>query len=97
MRFIRFFVKEAPEMGASFVVEKIAYSASENSSFPTPQSGQAKSDGKSSHAVPGAIPASSIPTAGLYSQPHTSHTYFFILFNFVKLISIFLLLVAFLY
>ena len=24
MRFIRFFVKEAPEMGASFVVEKIA-------------------------------------------------------------------------
>ncbi len=54
------------------------YSAAENSSFPTPQSGQTKSSGTFSQDVPAAIPASSTPTVGSYSQPHTSHIYFFI-------------------
>ena len=53
---------------------------SENSSFPTEQSGQRKSYGTSSQAVPGAIPSSGTPTSGSYSHPQTSHTYFTIVF-----------------
>ena len=54
-------------------------STGENSSFPTEQSGHSKSSGRSSKAVPAGIPASGTPTAGSYSQPQTSHTYFFII------------------
>ena len=50
------------------------YSATENSSFPTPQRGHSKSSGSSSKGVPGAMPASGSPSAGLYSQPQTSQT-----------------------
>ena len=38
-----------------------------NWSFPTPQMGQTQSSGRSSNAVPGAIPLSGSPTAGSYS------------------------------
>ena len=38
--------------------------ASSNISFPTAQSGHTQSDGKSSKAVPGAIPLSGSPTSG---------------------------------
>lgn len=55
------------------------YSVSLNSSLPTPQSGQAQSAGRSSNAVPGAIPLSGSPTAGSYTYPQTSQTYFFII------------------
>lgn len=51
-------------------------STGENSSLPTEQSGHSKSSGRSSKAVPAGIPASGTPTAGSYSQPQTSHTYF---------------------
>ena len=51
-----------------------------NSSLPTPQSGHTQSSGMSSKAVPGAMPLSGSPTAGSYTHPHTSHTYFFIMF-----------------
>lgn len=54
-------------------------STGENSSLPTEQSGHSKSSGRSSKAVPAGIPASGTPTAGSYSQPQTSHTYFFII------------------
>lgn len=37
------------------------YSTSENSSFPTPQSGQRKSSGTSSHFVPASTPLSGSP------------------------------------
>ena len=55
------------------------YATGLNSSLPTPQSGHSKSAGKSSKAVPGAMPCSGSPTSGSYTQPHTSHTYFSIL------------------
>ena len=61
-------------------------STGENSSLPTPQSGHTQSSGMSSKAVPGAMPPSGSPTAGSYTQPHTSHTYFFIMFLFLRLI-----------
>lgn len=54
-------------------------STGENSSLPTEQSGHSKSSGRSSKAVPAGIPAFGTPTAGSYSQPQTSHTYFFII------------------
>ena len=53
--------------------------AGENSSLPTEQRGHVKSSGSSSNGVPAGMPASGNPTAGSYSQPHTSHTYFFII------------------
>ena len=56
-----------------------------NSSLPTPHRGQTQSSGMSSKAVPGAIPPSGSPTSGSYTQPHTSHTYFFMMFRFKKL------------
>lgn len=40
------------------------YSSFANSSLPTPQIGQTQSSGRSSNAVPGAIPLSGSPTAG---------------------------------
>ena len=67
-------------------------STGENSSLPTEQSGHSKSSGRSSKAVPAGIPASGTPTAGSYSQPQTSHTYFFIIslmFNVYCLMFIF--------
>ena len=39
----------------------------ENSSLPTPQVGQTQSSGRSSNAVPGAMPLSGSPTSGSYS------------------------------
>ena len=60
------------------------YSAGENSSLPTPQSGQTKSSATCSHGVPGATP--SAPTAGSYSQPQTSHMYLVIIRKFKVLI-----------
>ena len=42
----------------------ISYSSLTNSSLPTPQIGQTQSSGKSSKAVPGAIPLSGSPTSG---------------------------------
>lgn len=57
-----------------------SYSATENSSLPTPQRGHSKSSGSSSKGVPGAMPASGKPSAGLYSQPQTSQTYVFMIF-----------------
>lgn len=65
-------------------------STGENSSLPTEQSGHSKSSGRSSKAVPAGIPASGTPTAGSYSQPQTSHTYFFIMFPFFFFILIIL-------
>ena len=50
------------------------YSASWNNSFPTPHKGQAKSSGRSSNFVPGAIPCSGAPFSSSYSQPHTVQT-----------------------
>ena len=66
-----------------FSEENTWHYASENSSFPTPHTGQTKSSGRSSNAVPGSMPLSGSPTAGSYSQPHVSHTYFFIMFLFL--------------
>jgi len=47
-----------------FKIETRCYSTFANSSLPTPQMGQTQSSGKSSKAVPGAIPLSGSPTAG---------------------------------
>ena len=41
--------------------------SSVNSSLPNPHTGHTQSAGKSSKAVPGAIPLSGSPTAGSYS------------------------------
>jgi len=46
------------------------------SSFPTPQSGHSQVPGISSNAVPGLIPLSGSPSAGLYMYPQTLHSYF---------------------
>ena len=56
--------------------------ASSNSSLPTPQSGQTQSSGRSSKAVPAAMPLSGSPTAGSYSHAHTVQRYFFITYKF---------------
>ena len=48
---------------------------SENPSLPTPQTGQVKSSGSSSHFVPGCIPLSESPAVSSYIYPHT-HSYF---------------------
>ncbi len=42
----------------------------------TPHSGQVQLEGRSSKAVPGAMPLSGSPTAGSYTYPHMSQTYF---------------------
>ena len=63
----------------SIITRQTNYYASENISLPTEHKGHAKSSGRSSNAVPGSMPASGEPTSGSYSQPHTSHTYFFII------------------
>lgn len=63
----------------SIITRQKNYYASENISLPTEHKGHAKSSGRSSNAVPGSMPASGEPTSGSYSQPHTSHTYFFII------------------
>lgn len=55
----------------------MVYSVGEKSSFEAPHTGQAQSWGTSSNGVPGATPLSGSPVAGSYSQPHTSHLYFF--------------------
>ena len=47
-------------------------------SLATPQSGQVKSSGLSSHLVPGAMPFSGSPFSSSYSQPQTKQTYFMI-------------------
>lgn len=52
--------------------------SSTNWSLPTEHNGHTQSSGRSSKAVPGSIPFSGSPTAGSYTYPQTSHTYFFI-------------------
>ena len=54
-------------------------SSTEKSSLPTPQSGHTQSSGRSSNAVPGAMPLSGSPTSGSYTYPQVSQTYFFII------------------
>ena len=49
---------------ALFVFLSLADYSSSKSSFPTPQSGQVQSSGKSSNAVPGAILPSGSPAVG---------------------------------
>ena len=49
--------------------------ASSKALLSRPQTGQTKSSGTSSQAVPGAMPQSGSPTAGSYSYPQ-GHTYF---------------------
>ena len=56
------------------------------SSLLTPHSGQTKSEGTSSHFVPGATSSSSQPSASSYIQPHTIHCHFRI--SFVDLLAL---------
>lgn len=79
-----FFASWASSTSEASRTSRTSYSAGENSSLPTPQSGHTKSSGTCSQGVPAGIP--SAPTAGSYSQPHTSHMYFFIIVNFIGLI-----------
>ena len=57
------------------------YYASENWSFPTPQTGQVQSSGSSLNAFPS--------TLGSYSYPQTSQMYFAIVVLFKKLLRFF--------
>ena len=51
-------------------------STGEKSSLPAPQIGHTQSSGRSSNAVPGAIPLSGSPSAGSYTYPQGPHSYF---------------------
>ena len=73
----RLFKKGEPPAKGSPPARFLPYSA-EKSSLPTPQSGQVKSSGMSSHLVPGAMPFSGSPFSSSYSQPQTEQTYFMI-------------------
>ena len=58
------------------------YSSFSKASLSNPQTGQTKSSGRSSQAVPGSMPLSGSPRAGSYSYPQ-GQTYFIILIPFV--------------
>ena len=73
------FKKEMPHIHCT--ASPILYYSATNTSFPIPQIGQTQSSGRSSNAVPGAIPLSGSPTSGSYTYPHGSQTYFCILYS----------------
>ena len=75
----RHFKKEMPHIHCT--ASPILYYSATNTSFPIPQIGQTQSSGRSSNAVPGAIPLSGSPTSGSYTYPHGSQTYFCILYS----------------
>lgn len=82
-RSLSYVLRWSPQGGRNF------YSTGLKSSLPTPHNGHTQSAGRSSNAVPGAIPLSSSPTAGSYTYPQITHTYFFI-FDRILIVSGFL-------